>query len=45
MYRVRSGAINGMSQLVRNLGANPIKIIEQVGLRESQFRDPDTYLP
>ena len=45
MYRVRSGAIDGMPQLVRELGANPIKIIEQVGLRESQFRDPDSYVP
>lgn len=45
MYLVRSGAIAGMPQLVRELGANPIEIIEQAGLSEAQFRAPDTYVP
>ena len=45
MYRVRSGAIEGMAGLARQLGANPIEIIQEVGLSESQFRDPDTYIP
>jgi len=45
VYRVRSGAIEGMANLVRQCGANPIAIIQEVGLSESQFRNPDTYIP
>ncbi len=45
MYRVRSGAAAGMAKLLHELGANPIALIEGVGLSEAQFRDPDTYIP
>lgn len=45
MYRVRSGATAGIMKLVQELGANPIELIESVGLSQAQFRNPDTYIP
>lgn len=44
MYLVRSGAAEKIEQLIHEHGRNPIEIIRQVGLRQSQFRDPDTYI-
>jgi AraC-like DNA-binding protein len=44
MYMVRSGATAGLEKLVWELGGNPIELIHSVGLRQSQFRDPDAYI-
>ncbi len=44
MYLVRSGAISQFEQLVLELGHNPIEMIQQAGLRQAQFRDPNTYV-
>ncbi|MCH1931097.1 AraC family transcriptional regulator [Shewanella sp. A25] len=44
MYLVRSGAISQFEQLVLELGENPIEMIQQAGLRQAQFRDPNTYV-
>ncbi|NVK39927.1 MAG: AraC family transcriptional regulator ligand-binding domain-containing protein [Oceanospirillaceae bacterium] len=45
MYRVRSGGIEGFLGLARQLGANPVELIESAGLSLAQFRNPDTYIP
>lgn len=45
MYLVRSGAASHFSQLVRELGQNPVDIMRQAGLYPAQFRDPNTYIP
>ncbi len=45
MYRVRSGGVAGIVELVRQLGANPFELIEQAGLGHAQLRNPDTYIP
>lgn len=44
MHLVRSGAVAHFEQLVLELGDNPIQIMQQVGLRQAQFRDPNTYV-
>ncbi|MCB2382831.1 AraC family transcriptional regulator [Shewanella sp. SR1] len=44
MYLVRSGAVGQFEQLVLELGENPIEIMQQAGLRQAQFRDPNTYI-
>ena len=44
MYLVRSGAAAQFEQLVLALGENPIQLMQQVGLRQAQFRDPNTYI-
>uniref|UniRef100_Q0HQA8 Transcriptional regulator, AraC family n=1 Tax=Shewanella sp. (strain MR-7) TaxID=60481 RepID=Q0HQA8_SHESR len=44
MYLVRSGAVAQFEQLVLELGENPIEMIQQAGLRQAQFRDPNTYI-
>ncbi|MFB2643497.1 helix-turn-helix domain-containing protein [Shewanella bicestrii] len=44
MYLVRSGAVAQFEQLVLELGQNPIEMIQQAGLRQAQFRDPNTYI-
>ncbi len=44
MYLVRSGAVDGLEKLVADLGENPIALIESLGLRQSQFRNPNTYI-
>ncbi|MFV0594925.1 helix-turn-helix domain-containing protein [Shewanella sp.] len=44
MYLVRSGAVAQFEQLVLELGENPIEMIHQAGLRQAQFRDPNTYV-
>ncbi|MFB9135667.1 helix-turn-helix domain-containing protein [Vibrio olivae] len=44
MYIVRSGAADKFSELVTDLGQNPIALMNQVGLTSAQFRDPDTYI-
>jgi len=45
VYRVRSGGIEGFFNLAKQLGANPVELIESAGLRPAQFRNPDTYIP
>jgi AraC-like DNA-binding protein len=44
MYLVRSGAIAGFEKLAHSLGANPIQLIRDTGLSESQFRNPNSYI-
>ncbi|MGQ7248066.1 helix-turn-helix domain-containing protein [Halomonas sp. V046] len=44
MYLVRSGAAEQIERLIHDCGENPVAIIRQAGLRQSQFRDPDTYI-
>jgi AraC-like DNA-binding protein len=44
MYKVRSGAVAGLESLVKELGQNPIEVIESAGFKQSHFRDPDTYI-
>lgn len=44
MYLVRSGAVDGIEKLIHDLGENPIELIESLGLRQSQFRNPNTYI-
>ncbi|EGM68256.1 AraC family transcriptional regulator [Shewanella sp. HN-41] len=44
MYLVRSGSVAQFEQLVLELGENPIEMIQQAGLRQAQFRDPNTYI-
>lgn len=44
MHLVRTGSALGIEGLVKELGGNPIAVLESVGLRQSQFRDPDTYI-
>ncbi|MBU2038127.1 MAG: AraC family transcriptional regulator [Gammaproteobacteria bacterium] len=44
MYLVRSGAAAQFEQLVLEYGQNPIELMQQAGLRQAQFRDPNTYI-
>ncbi|GAB3091223.1 AraC family transcriptional regulator [Aestuariicella hydrocarbonica] len=44
MYLVRSGAVDGIEKLIHDMGANPIELIQSLGLRQSQFRNPNTYI-
>lgn len=44
MYRVRSGAAELIEPLIHEAGGNAIELILAAGLRQSQFRDPDTYI-
>ena len=44
MFLVRSGAFDGYERLVSDLGGNPLPLIDQVGLSQAQFRDPNTYI-
>ncbi|MBD1572576.1 AraC family transcriptional regulator [Vibrio sp. S17_S38] len=44
MHLVRSGAATQFEQLVLELNKNPIQLMHKVGLRQAQFRDPNTYL-
>jgi AraC-like DNA-binding protein len=43
MYRARVAAVEGLEQLVRELGENPIELMERIGLSQAQFRDRDQY--
>lgn len=44
MNLVRSGALTGFKPLVAQLGANPIRLIQDAGLSDAQFRSPNTYI-
>lgn len=44
MFLVRSGAIEGYEKLVGDLGYNPIQLMAESGLSQSQFRNPNTYI-
>lgn len=44
MYLVRSGAAEQIEHLIHAHGENPMALIHRVGLRQAQFRDPDTYI-
>ncbi|WP_089138601.1 AraC family transcriptional regulator [Vibrio rumoiensis] len=44
MHLVRSGAASHFEKLVLELGQNPIQLMHQVGLRQAEFRDPNTYI-
>lgn len=44
MYLVRSGAIEGYEKLVAELGGNPLQLMRDVGLNQTQFRNPNTYI-
>lgn len=44
MYRARMGGIDGLEQLVRELGENPNVLMAQLGLTPAHFRDPDQYI-
>ncbi|MFV0574199.1 MAG: helix-turn-helix domain-containing protein [Vibrio sp.] len=44
MYLVRSGAASNFESLTLELGVNPIQLMHQVGLRQAEFRDPNTYI-
>lgn len=44
-YFARSGALLGFPELVRELGGNPIRLLQSVGLSSSVLQDPDLYLP
>lgn len=44
MSLARIGSIEGFEQLVSSLGGNPLTLMSAVGLRQSQFRDPNTYV-
>lgn len=44
MHLIRIGAIGGIETLARQRGANPVKLIQRVGLSPSQFRDPNTFI-
>ena len=44
MFLVRSGAIEGYEKLVAELGGNPVQLMRDVGLNQTQFRNPNTYI-
>ena len=44
MHLVRSGAASHFEKLILELGYNPIQMMHQVGLRQAEFRDPNTYI-
>lgn len=44
MFLVRSGAIDGFERLVAELGANPVRLLAEVGLSQAQLRNPNTYV-
>lgn len=44
MNLVRSGSVAGFQRLAARYGANPIQLIQESGLSEAQFRNPDTYI-
>lgn len=44
MHLVRSGAASHFEKLILELGHNPIYLMHQVGLRQAEFRDPNTYI-
>ncbi|MCF7354773.1 AraC family transcriptional regulator [Vibrio sp. CK2-1] len=44
MHLVRSGAASHFEKLILELGYNPIQLMHQVGLRQAEFRDPNTYI-
>jgi len=44
MFLVRSGAFEGYERLVSELGGNPVQLIDEVGLSQVQFRDPNSYI-
>lgn len=44
MQLVRTGAAETITDLLRERGANPRAVMEAVGLRPAQFRDPNTYI-
>ena len=44
MYRARTGGLEGIEQLVRQRGANPVALMESIGLSAAQFRDPNQYI-
>lgn len=44
-YFVRSGGLNGFSELVRNLGYSPSALLRQMGLGPAVLQNPDLYIP
>lgn len=44
-YFVRSGALQGFPELVRQLGQNPSRLLRDVGLSTAVLHDHDIYLP
>lgn len=44
MYRVRVGGIEGIEQLLRERGQNPVALLASAGLSPAQLRDPDQYI-
>lgn len=44
MFLVRSSAIEGFEALVAELGANPVKLLTQVGLTPSRLQDPNHFI-
>jgi hypothetical protein len=44
MYRARTGGVEGIEQLLRERGENPIALMESIGLSQAQFRNPNHYI-
>lgn len=44
MFLVRSGALEGYEKLVRQLGKNPIDLLDAAGLTSAQLRNPNNYI-
>lgn len=44
MYLIRSGAIEGYEKLVYQLGYNPHKIMQQLGMSSAQLREPEALI-
>jgi AraC-like DNA-binding protein len=44
MYRARASAFEGIAQLVRESGENPVALMESIGLSPAQFRDPNQFI-
>ncbi len=44
MFRARIGGVDGLEQLVRDLGENPNALMAQLGLTPAHFRDPNQYI-
>ena len=44
MYLLRSGALEGFERLASRFGANPQKLLLNVGFSSAQLRDPNSYV-
>ena len=44
MFLLRSGAIEGYSPLVSQLGENPVNLLRDAGMVVAQLRQPNSYL-